>query len=423
MSDRKIFEGYARQDAEVAQTVADQIEQLGLTSWLDKRLTGGMDWWNEITARIRECDCFVFLLSDASLRSKACQSELGYAHRLRKPILPVAVGTVIDQLLPPYLAETQRVPVGDIAQLARALMKVPLAPELPDPLPPPPPVPLSYLDDLASALNRDDLPLADQRNLLGALRQVAQDEDERAAAIELLRRLRRHTHVNAWVAEEVDAELARLTHPDQSTPPVQESPPPAQQVQQPVPPVQPPPATYSSTPARAAPRNRTALWAMLAVLGLGTIAVAGLFVAQSGDDNDGSDRTPGGDGPASDPEEEPASDPDEEPASDPDEELAQLNESCEDGDMRACDDLFFDSEAGSSFEEYGATCGGVDSGENAGSCASLGAMAVGCNDGDMAACDELYFESEAGSDFEQFGATCGGLDDGGNSGFCEEAYG
>jgi hypothetical protein len=31
-----------------------------------------------------------------------------------------------------------------------------------------------------------------------------------------------------------------------------------------------------------------------------------------------------------------------------------------------------------------------------------------CADGDLDSCDTLYYDSEIGSDYEEFGATCGG---------------
>lgn len=37
--------------------------------------------------------------------------------------------------------------------------------------------------------------------------------------------------------------------------------------------------------------------------------------------------------------------------------LDALWRSCDDGDMQACDDLFFDSEIGSTYEDFGASCG------------------------------------------------------------------
>ncbi len=38
--------------------------------------------------------------------------------------------------------------------------------------------------------------------------------------------------------------------------------------------------------------------------------------------------------------------------------LNQLAQSCFDGDMGACDDLFLDSPVASAYEDYGNTCGG-----------------------------------------------------------------
>ncbi len=51
-------------------------------------------------------------------------------------------------------------------------------------------------------------------------------------------------------------------------------------------------------------------------------------------------------------------------ASDP--ELQPLVDDCSEGDMEACDELYFSSEVGSAEEEYGDTCGGrqpADTGE------------------------------------------------------------
>jgi len=207
---RVVFFSYARRDADTTKAIASGLQQLGQTVWLDQQLSGGQQWWDTILEQIRNCDVFLFVLSKSSLRSKACRAELDYAHRLGRMLLPVSIDHVIDQLLPPYLAETQRVDGADVVQLARALLALPSPPPLPEPLPAPPSVPLSYLDELADSLNNEDLALTEQRNLLGALKQLLREDDEREAAVELLRRLRRHPQVNAWVAEETDAELAKV---------------------------------------------------------------------------------------------------------------------------------------------------------------------------------------------------------------------
>ena len=219
MAARTVFCSYARGDAAAVHAIAGELDQLGQQAWIDQRLSGGQSWWNTILEQIRACDCFLFALSDRSLQSKACQAELGYAHRLGRTILPVAVGPVIDQLLPPFLAEIQRVEAGDTRMLARALLALPPTPPLPDPLPEPPPVPITYLNSLAAMLDRDELTPAEQRNLEGSLKQRLANPDERAAAVALLQRLRRHPSVTAFVVSEIDADLASIAPRPAAPPP------------------------------------------------------------------------------------------------------------------------------------------------------------------------------------------------------------
>ena len=51
-----------------------------------------------------------------------------------------------------------------------------------------------------------------------------------------------------------------------------------------------------------------------------------------------------------------------------DADLDELHSACEDGDMEACDDLYFESPVGSDEEEFGSTCGGRRDEQN-GDCA------------------------------------------------------
>ena len=77
-------------------------------TWHDQALTGGQRWWDNILAKIRECDILVFALSPESWDSEACKSELGYVVQLGKPILPVLVSDGINtNLLSPPLNEIQ----------------------------------------------------------------------------------------------------------------------------------------------------------------------------------------------------------------------------------------------------------------------------------------------------------------------------
>lgn len=55
--------------------------------------------------------------------------------------------------------------------------------------------------------------------------------------------------------------------------------------------------------------------------------------------------------------------------------------------------------------------------------ANFEALADECFEGDLAACDDLFFQTPIGSDFEEYGTTCGGRLDEGVSGGCESELG
>lgn len=58
-----------------------------------------------------------------------------------------------------------------------------------------------------------------------------------------------------------------------------------------------------------------------------------------------------------------------------------------------------------------------------GSDAALDALAQSCYDGDLVACDELWEQSEEGSDYRQFGDTCAGRQPPNTGIWCEDAFG
>jgi len=87
---------------------------------------------------------------------------------------------------------------------------------------------------------------------------------------------------------------------------------------------------------------------------------------------------------------------------------------CQAADMAACDMLFWNSSFGSEYEEYGATCGGLDPTASEyciylnGGQPNLSALRSECATGGFAACDLLYSVSAVGSEYEDFALTCGG---------------
>ena len=88
---KKIFISYSRKNQDVVDSLADDLVQLGHNVWLDKKVKAGHEWWDEILKKIRDCDVFIFALSEETENSTACDLELNYAFDLGKPIVPVGV--------------------------------------------------------------------------------------------------------------------------------------------------------------------------------------------------------------------------------------------------------------------------------------------------------------------------------------------
>ncbi len=266
----KVFMSYNRADATVAETVAGDLRSLGYTVWYDREVSGGQTWWDAILHEIRECDLLLFIVTVRSLDSEACMAEYRYASQLGKRVLPVlSQEGVRVNLLPPELSEIQFVDYRKQDKqaafvLVKALDGLPPARPLPSPLPVAPPVPVSYLGGLRlQIVGEGDLSLAQQSGLLVDIKQRLKDPESRQDALDLLRQLRRRKDLLASVAEEIDATLAAAVAPEPRSPP----------------PPQPSPAIEAKQTAAAPPAPaigarllRWALYAFLALVGLGLLA-------------------------------------------------------------------------------------------------------------------------------------------------------
>lgn len=215
----KVFVSYSRDSELISRSVVADLESLGHEAWIDRELSGGQAWWEQILAAIRDCGLMVFLLHPQSLASVACTRERAYAAALGKPILPLQVADGISvNLLPPELAQRQIIPYrsgdrAELAALARAISKAAPAPALPQPLPEPPEVPASYLGALALRIDAGaGLSYQDQSALLVDLRKALREPDSRVDADILLGRLRKRHDLFAAIAEEIDA-LRERTQP------------------------------------------------------------------------------------------------------------------------------------------------------------------------------------------------------------------
>jgi hypothetical protein len=145
--------------------------------------------------------------------------------------------------------------------------------------------------------------------------------------------------------------------------------------------------------------------------------------------------------------------------------LDELAQSCYDGDMAACDDLWRESDAGSDYRDFGDTCAGRQPSNSGSWCEdafavdgstpttdtlvvttvpatttpqpippatqqpsglgddpALDALAQLCFDGDMEACDELFDFAPIGSDYRAYGDTCAGRQEPGTFNYCHVVF-
>ena len=220
-----IFVTYARKDRSAIEALARDLERSRNAVWLDNELTGGQVWWDTILGQIRACDLYIFALSPESLKSRACNLELQYALAVNRPLLPVLVRDVHISLAPPAIANTQivdyRTRTADTGiALVSAVANRPPAPALPGTLPDPPAPPISYMNQFQETVDASFLTFQEQNHLLADLRgYLAADEDERIAAVELIRSLRRRRDVAEGIAREIDQILSPPAASQPSPPP------------------------------------------------------------------------------------------------------------------------------------------------------------------------------------------------------------
>ena len=142
----KIFISYSREDKTFVESLHSDLGELGHDVWMDQRLVGGQEWWDEILRNIRECDLFVLALSPNSIASEACLLEVKYATAVNRLFLPAMVLPIDPNYLPPEIAHAQYIDYTrsdrkSLMQLVASIGNLPAPPPLPDPLPEPPAMP------------------------------------------------------------------------------------------------------------------------------------------------------------------------------------------------------------------------------------------------------------------------------------------
>ncbi|MDP9463991.1 MAG: toll/interleukin-1 receptor domain-containing protein [Actinomycetota bacterium] len=213
-----LFASYTRADRDLIATLLTDLRALGHVVWLDQELSGGQVWWDEILAKIRQCEALLFLVSPSSVESEACLLELEYAISLNRVVIPVQLVQTDPNSMPSVLETHQTVSYqhGDKAEtmaLARALTQTEVDRPLPDPLPAEPPLPGSYFGSIRDQIkSRDPMSLDQQLGLLHRLRARA-DDGARDDVVTLLNSLRSRDDLFASVATQIDALQTSLVPP------------------------------------------------------------------------------------------------------------------------------------------------------------------------------------------------------------------
>lgn len=212
-----LFVSHASQDRSVLEGLLVLLRRTRQGVWLDDELGGGEAWWQAILEKIRECDIFVVALSNNSLTSKPCRTELQYAQALRRPVLPVQIGPV-DSLRVTPLAATQVIdyrnptPDTDIRLIAALQNRKSQIGPLPSPLPEEPDVPFAYLMRLAGVLASPELSHHEQAGLVSELRNKIEEDSRDLTAhrdiVRLLYLLRDRPDVTWRTRSEVDVLLS-----------------------------------------------------------------------------------------------------------------------------------------------------------------------------------------------------------------------
>lgn len=117
-----VFLSYSRHDKELAQCLADELTKLDHDVFMDtgpQRLLAGEIWWDKLKAQIIGRDAFLFIVSQASLRSPNCMAEVAHAHQFAKRLIPVC------------FEDLERKNVSDAAPALSSLQQVSFRPDAP----------------------------------------------------------------------------------------------------------------------------------------------------------------------------------------------------------------------------------------------------------------------------------------------------
>ena len=104
----KVFLSYSDRDRDWAREFASELRERGVSAWFDASELGpGEPWKERIADALRESRVLVLIVSPGALRSRWMLFELGAAVADNKQIIPVLVGDISLDDVPPLVFRYQ----------------------------------------------------------------------------------------------------------------------------------------------------------------------------------------------------------------------------------------------------------------------------------------------------------------------------
>jgi hypothetical protein len=113
----RVFVCYAHEDDGIAGSVAAALETAGLVVLLDKKLSSGIDYSRQIQDFIQSAHLFVPIITKRALQLPWVNQEIGFAHALNVPVLPIGIGVDPRGLI----QNLQAISARDVSNLGQQL--------------------------------------------------------------------------------------------------------------------------------------------------------------------------------------------------------------------------------------------------------------------------------------------------------------
>lgn len=102
------FVSYSRRDQEFVDRLVADLRRYGAHIWLDREsIAAGENWQEAIEKGLLNSSILLYILTPDSLKSAWMSAEIGAAVSQGKRVVPVLVRDLLDEQVPPFLAQFQ----------------------------------------------------------------------------------------------------------------------------------------------------------------------------------------------------------------------------------------------------------------------------------------------------------------------------